>query len=126
MSDILEYLDELSEAYESGDYVDISAYNYFEMALDEIKRLEERIEELRQMLATDAIKQLQCPRHHITDKQLAAAVEWSNAFSPKGSAWGTLNKLGIERCPQASMDWHDRMECVTCNGRGWVVGGEGE
>ena len=46
MSDIREYLKELSDNYESGDYVDISAYNYFQMAYDEIERLRERIEEL--------------------------------------------------------------------------------
>ena len=38
--DIKEQLKYLSEEYESGEYVDISAYNYFELALDEIRRLE--------------------------------------------------------------------------------------
>ena len=50
MSDIRDYLKELSDNYESGDYVDISAYNYFQMAYDEIERLKERIKKLEATL----------------------------------------------------------------------------
>ena len=39
MSDIREDLRYLSEEYESGEHVDISAQNYFQEALDEINRL---------------------------------------------------------------------------------------
>jgi len=39
MSDVREDLEYLSKEYEDGDYVDISAQNYFQDALDEIERL---------------------------------------------------------------------------------------
>ena len=41
MSDVREDLEYLSKEYEDGDYVDISAQNYFQDALDEIERLRE-------------------------------------------------------------------------------------
>ena len=43
MSDIREDLRYLSEEYESGEHVDISAQNYFQEALDEINRLESHL-----------------------------------------------------------------------------------
>ena len=43
MSDVREDLEYLSKEYEDGDYVDISAQNYFQDALDEIERLRARV-----------------------------------------------------------------------------------
>ena len=40
MSNVKEDLKYLSDEYESGEHVDISAQNYFQDALDEIERLE--------------------------------------------------------------------------------------
>ncbi|MCK5018323.1 MAG: hypothetical protein KAS32_14795 [Candidatus Peribacteraceae bacterium] len=50
MGDIIEDLTYLSECYEGDDYVDISAQNYFQDALDKITRLREDNERLRQQV----------------------------------------------------------------------------
>ena len=40
---VIEDLEYLAKEYESGDYVDISAQNYFQDALDEIRRLRDLV-----------------------------------------------------------------------------------
>ena len=48
MSNVIEDLKYLSEEYESGEHVDISATNYFQEALDEIERLQQKNDRLWQ------------------------------------------------------------------------------
>ena len=64
MSDIIGYLEELSHDYDAGDYVDISAYNYFQMALDEIEWKNTEIDRLQKVVINrnKRIKELEVPK----------------------------------------------------------------
>jgi DnaJ-class molecular chaperone len=74
-------------------------------------------------------------RHIITTEQIDAAWKYRDqvaaveAANDSGGDWwmefvdGVFEELGIVRCPQSRMDWHDTGKagtCKTCKGHGWV------
>ncbi len=65
MSDIIDELEYLASEYESGDHVDISAFNYFQLALDEITQLQVKVYRLE----SRGIEDMQ---HHIEELETDA------------------------------------------------------
>lgn len=106
--------------------------------------LHRRIEELEDCIRT--LSFAACPKHHITDEQIAATVYFIENFynterklplalkdDVQRRLWTVLNKLGIERCEECggsggitsyeatgSLDG-DSSICPNCNGKGWTM-----
>ncbi|KKN78991.1 hypothetical protein LCGC14_0344670 [marine sediment metagenome] len=149
MGDIVEHLKYLSEEYESDEYVDISATNYFQEALDEIERLQvamttwkeeegewkkieagllaqvKELEQFQRSLHPTELRDYTKTYYVIDDEMINKA--WNRKPDPALATLAIFNIFHCERCPRNGLvdrTVDDDGICSDCHGRGWVVGGK--